>query len=185
MKKKPAGLPGTAGRTYELIRRPDLSAVSQTSRQIIERFKEDYERLERTLAQLERSPVFTGRPGCLALDVLERIDKFRDTYRQKVKDYLTEYPGTIPHWTAEMQGRRILSRDTVGVYDALESVIPELPAAEFLKYCSTSISGLIRLLKLEGLSPDQINARLEEVLSEDLLVHEVVVSLRRDKEDKP
>jgi hypothetical protein len=84
-----------------------------------------------------------------------------------------------------MQSRCTLSRDTVAVYDAVESVVPELPAVEFLKYCSTSISGLIRLLKLAGLSPDEINSHLEEVLGEDLLEREVVVSLRRDKEGKP
>lgn len=181
LKKKPAARPGTAGQ--DETREASLSGPSP--QQIVQRFKEDYERLEGTLAQLERLPLFTGRPGCLALDVLDRLDKFRDRYRQKARDYLSEHPGAIPHWTAEMQSRRVLSRDTVAVYDAVESVVPELPAVEFLKYCSTSISGLIRLLKLEGLSPDEINSHLEEVLGEDLLEREVVVLLRRDKEGKP
>jgi hypothetical protein len=178
MKKRPAALPGTAGHTDEVIKRPDLTAISQTPQQIVDRLK-------RVLELIDRLPLPVGQPGCHLLDALDLGDKIRDRIREKARDVLVDRPGAIPHWTAEMRSRRILSRDTVAVYDALESVIPELPAAEFLKYCSTSISGLIRLLKLEGLSPDQINARLEEVLGEGLLEREVVVSLRRDKEDKP
>jgi hypothetical protein len=172
MKKKP-GVASTGRKLPVRSDSPDLTAVSQTVQEIVERFE-----------LIESQPLPLGQSGQLLLDLLERFNMFRDRIREKARYVLVEQPGAIPHWRAEMQSRRSVSRNTLAVYDAVESVIPELPEREFLKYCTTSISGLIRLLKLEGHTSDEINARLEEILGEDLLGHELVVALRRDKEGK-
>jgi hypothetical protein len=93
----------------------------------------------------------------------------------------------IPHYRLETQNRRRLSDDAVKVYEALAQEFPDLKPEEFLAATTPSIGGLNHLLATyEGMTPEEIGHTLEHSLgARQLLQHELITRLVRDKEGKP
>jgi hypothetical protein len=182
--KRPAELSGSADRTnQEVTKQLDTSLVSASPQAFARELEAEAERFMKKL-EAHAFRFYVGQPGCLVLDLFERLKKFGEAYREKARQYLDEHPGAIPHWRVETQDRRSLSRDAFKVFEALQRVWPELTLERFLSACTPSVGGLNSLL--EGLGADEVYRLLESALSaEELMSHETLKRLVRDKEGQP
>ena len=142
------------------------------------------ERLQRLLAELDRLPLPVGELGCQFLDCLELTDKIREKVRGKARELLLREPGgIIPHWHVSETAQRVLSKETLEVFDALARADDTLTAERFIDACTVSL-GAIRKLFSErnaGMSVDEVEFTLNRTL-ENLIHHEMVARLVRSKD---
>ena len=102
------------------------------------------ERLQHLLADLDRLPLPIGPLGRQFLDALELCDKIRDKVRSKARELLLKSPGMIPCWHVSEVPQRVLSRDTMRVFDALSREDDRLTPEQFLEACTTSLTAARR-----------------------------------------
>lgn len=157
--------------TRKIGRAPGKSSTA-TARQLIGKSstpeREIVENLQRILADLDSLPMPRGKLGCAYLDALELVDKIRTREREKARTLLLEEPTAIPCWRASEDGpSRELSRDTRKVFEALSKSF-ELSAEDFLTACSTSFSGLRKLIARwnPGMTNEEIESELDCILSD-------------------
>jgi hypothetical protein len=127
--------------------------------------------------------LLTGKLGCQFLDCLELTDRIRTGYRDRVKELLLKEPGAIPNWHVSEIPQRVLSKDTLEVFDAL-SREDDTPSPErFLEACSTNLGAVRKLLAERNpeLPPDQIEHDLNRVLG-NLISYETLTRLVRTKD---
>jgi hypothetical protein len=66
---------------------PDSSLVAGSPQAFVERLEADAKRFMEALS-LNDYRLYTGKPGCLALDILKRVEQFADSYRERAREYL-------------------------------------------------------------------------------------------------
>jgi hypothetical protein len=178
-KAKPPG--GVAQRKLPVSRsgsEPDATLVSYKPQELLRRLDGDLE-------QLSRGAVYTGETGDLALRACKKAERIITAYYENVKELLERDPHAIRGWKLEVTSRRVISRDSAKVYEALSGET-ELSPEDFLGACTPSISGVTKLLETcEGMEAEEAHHVIEHALGDcGLLSHEIVHRLVQDKGDQ-
>jgi hypothetical protein len=122
----------------------------------------------------------TGQLGCEFLDALKLTERISDKIFAKARKLLLEQPGAIANWHCSEHPQRVLSKDTLKVFETLGG---KLTPEEFMAACSTSLTALRKAFSERNphLSPDEIEHVLNRALV-DLISYDSIIRLSGAKD---
>jgi hypothetical protein len=140
-------------------------------------------RLKAIATEFGRVHLPPGEPGTMVLDIFESLDKIRANLRDQAKEMLKRTPDALPGWHLTETAQRVLSKDTLKVFEVLADRDDSFSYEEFVAACTVSLTSLRKLFteRNPDWSPDQVEHTLNRALV-DLISFDTVTRLSRSKD---